>query len=343
MQKWFGAPVAALAVGIAANAQAGDGHIYGLQPDSAKNMYQIDVTGAFPTITLISKNAQPWQASSTLARDPLTGAVYFTNSAAPSDLAAFDPALSTLNGGSNNCVTSPDSCQILIGGSGSNPQLAGRLEFRDGAATQLFGVAQNLANRPIELIDHATGVASLFGYITVGGVLKNTGAGGDHTFNQTDINCPIGLMPPGSMFIVPNVANPALWMIHATEFDDCINLGECNLEMNTVTSAIIGMGAARPTGLGFDQNTNPSFNGGRPRLWSTWNDQTLVGIDPCTGTILAGTGVRSQTQIADLTNEVAPKTGFTIVGCSSVEGASAADLLVLGLIPLFFFRRRRSA
>ncbi|MBI4822367.1 MAG: hypothetical protein HY791_39265 [Deltaproteobacteria bacterium] len=361
MRFWLAAPAAVAFLGAAQNASAiGDGRMYALQSDAEKLFYQIDVTGAGqPTIQPatdlpISKNVQPFATVTSIARDPETGAVLFTENSIGSGLAAFDPSLSTVNGGPNDCrpapLGNPSLCQFLLADSpatSGNPRLAGRLGFRFGPSAsdpRLFGAAQNLPNEPLYTVGF-DGIAVAYGQPTVGGVPFSTGAGGDHTFNAFDINCtgPSPFMiPAGTMFIIQNAASPSLWKIDASEFKDCDAGTECNLELTTLTTDVLNFGSARPTGMAFDMNTNVAIADGKQRLWVAWSDRTLAALNPCNGIRIAPTVIKTPRQVADLADVVQPITGFTVVGCSSTEGADWADVLILGLLPLFW-RRRKAA
>ncbi|MBI4821858.1 MAG: hypothetical protein HY791_36705 [Deltaproteobacteria bacterium] len=353
-----------LLLGQLSTASANDGKLYGIKSDGTREIFQIDVSGpdiASGNIVQISSNAQGW-VSNAAARDPRDGRVFFTEALNNARVAVFDPSQSTLNGGTEDCVANPLNCQeeVPLGGTpAGNPQLAGRLGMRQSATSpdpRLFGVAQNIAGRPIQVIDTNTGVSSTYGVLTLGGSPLNTGAGGDQEFNPLDIMCPGPtadpaddfLIPAGSMFVIQNVANPKVWVVPASEINTCDLTAECNLAVVEVTGAITAFGSRQPQGLGFDFNSDPAVNGGRPRAWTTWSpsggDQGVIAaLDPCSGALVSSI-IGTPKLISDLASVVTPGlTGFTGTGCRCVSPTSSSALALLLAPALLFFRRRRSA
>ncbi|MBI2375210.1 MAG: hypothetical protein HYV07_14535 [Deltaproteobacteria bacterium] len=341
-----------------ADAQTSDGRIYGFATNTNRDIYQIDVNGVAPTFTKISKNALGW-FSNAATRDPRDSFVYFTENTTNARLGRFDPAQSTINGGTKDCYVTPLQCMSTVGTGAGNPSLSGRLGMRQFAFApdpRIVGVAQNISDgtgiRPLYIVNPGTGVATYYGRLTVGGVSLNAGPGGDQDFNPLDIDCtgtPANvLIPAGSLFVIPAVSNPNVYVVPATEFDDCDGGGDCDLETVVVTNPITGFGSGQVQGMGFDLNTNVSINSGRLRLWTAWSGATpnpipVAALDVCTAAVVSGSYFASPpAQFGDLTSVIQPGgIGFTGVGCRCVAQRNDAALALVLLPALLVIRRRR--
>lgn len=132
---------------------AQDGFLYDFNVNG--NIYRIDT--ATNTRTLISSVSYGTVYSA--ARNPLTGIVYYVEEGGGS-VSVFDPSLSVINGGAENCVANPGNCNFEINNGVGNPNLNYRMGFHPDGRLFAYSSSGGTA-RNIYLIDTSTGAATL--------------------------------------------------------------------------------------------------------------------------------------------------------------------------------------
>lgn len=199
------------------------------------------------------------------ARSPISGIVYYFEEGSGA-VSIFDPALSTLNGGSENCITNPGNCNFEINDGTGNPNMNYRLAFHpDG---RLFGYSSSGGNaRRVYLIDTSSGVATWFG--TLSGTAVPT-TGGDIAFNRTTITCgggdPFASIAAGSMFIG---VGDILYIVSAAQISGCSS--PCTLNPAAINTNLPG--SRNVTGLGFEYDND---------LWiGEYQQDEMIRVNPC--------------------------------------------------------------
>ena len=241
---------------------AQDGYLYDFNFNG--NIYRVD-TGT-STRTLISSVSYGTVYSA--ARNPLTGVVYYVEEGGGA-VSIFDPSLSVINGGAENCVANPGNCNFEIHNGVGNPVLNYRLGFHPDGRLFAYSSSGGTA-RNIYLIDTSTGVATLFGSLAPGPVPT---AGGDLAFNRADIACGVGdpfaMIAAGSMFIG---VNDILYMVPASQINSCTP--PCTLTPVPINTNLPG--SQTVTGLGFEYDGD---------LWlgeyANFFTGQMIRVNPC--------------------------------------------------------------
>ncbi|MBI4817189.1 MAG: hypothetical protein HY791_13080 [Deltaproteobacteria bacterium] len=328
-----GAYALGAAVAAPLAAEAADNRMYAIH-DGSRTIWQMNV--ADPVVPTFQKIATQsiFGSSNAIARNPSTNVVWFFETGGGvtnSGVGIFDPSLSTLNGGGNDCLTgTPASCFAMVAPGGTNPPLFARAGFDNNAS--IYGLDKNNTSAIYRISQGQTtpGAASFYGTITQGGVALATGPAGDHDFNRDAIDCTAAgsgpfagsVIPANSMFL-GNLGGAGsggrLMVIPASEFAACDAAVDCNLEAITISGALGVTGQIQ--GLGLDSTTFGP--GGNNRLWLATTAGTLhrVGsFDACTGTLNAGSLVTAPAQLNDLTGNTGDSTvPVTIARVESVD------------------------